>query len=266
MDRDCSTLNIPIVLIESRPKIELAIAHIPEISRRLPISNRLFLRHWLTSYEQETLASLKTDWRQHDWLVGRVAAKTALMRNWDIESPIHVEIRATVDSYQTGKPYALNLLDGTYERGLSIAHSSVYAVAAIAKNTVIGVDLEVFRSYHPTLRAKVLTSGWEDLTAFWLEHERSDDKTMVTLIWTIREALLKCYGKGLCYWNDFQVCGWASRKRITPSSLNKQIPLEKSSHAQKGIIFLRDCNGSAVQAQVVFWIGSTYCLSVVWRG
>ena len=147
---------------------------------------------WLTKAERERLKGFRFDKRRRDWLLGRWAAKIALLRisdlpRWDIR-------RFQIDSASDGAP--VPLLDGLpCAVELSLSHSHERAFAAVSRGaTALGCDIEFVEPRSDVFVETYFTDS---------ERVHVDDvgprnrDSAVTKIWSAKESTLKALRIGL---------------------------------------------------------------------
>lgn len=143
-------------------------------------------RTFLHPNELAYLQTLKFERRQHSFLLGRYAAKRAIMKCCDLENPALIEIKAGVFQHPVAK------FPGNKNIQVSIAHSESWAAAiAFPEEHPMGIDLE-------SLTATSIDAIEDLLTE--TEHELSrtlnpNKQTTQVLLWSAKEALgktLKC--------------------------------------------------------------------------
>jgi phosphopantetheinyl transferase len=131
--------------------------------------------------------------RRARWLMGRVAAKEAI-RAWASErhglslSPVDIEI----GSDERGKPIA-RVIGGTLSTPapeVSISHSDTLAVAAVAEDFSVGVDIEEERDGNPRTVPEIAFAEGELADA-------ARAGVAPIALWCAKEAAAKALGVGL---------------------------------------------------------------------
>lgn len=147
---------------------------------------------WLTPGERERLEGFRFDKRRRDWLLGRWAAKIALLgisglSKRDIQ-------RVEINSAPNGAP--LPRLDGKPYRGaLSLSHSHELAFSAVSRGAhALGCDIELVEP-----RSEVFVETWftEAERVRVEEASPSSRDSLVTMIWSAKESTLKALQTGL---------------------------------------------------------------------
>ncbi|MBW1879697.1 MAG: polyketide synthase dehydratase domain-containing protein, partial [Deltaproteobacteria bacterium] len=136
---------------------------------------------WLTTAEMGELGMRGSQSRQRDWLAGRIAAKRALSRLTGAR-PHTIRILEA----ESGEPVAE--IPNHPEARVSIAHRDGLAVAMAVSRGRVGIDLE-----HIERRSSALSEDWFDPSEQTLV---GDDPERQTLVWSIKEAVLKALGVG----------------------------------------------------------------------
>ena len=147
---------------------------------------------WLTAAERERLEGFRFDKRRRDWLLGRWAAKIALL---EVIGLSRRDIRRLeIDSAPSGAP--IPRLDGrSYPIGLSLSHSHDCAFAAVSRGaTSLGCDIELVE---PRSEIFVETYFTESERAQVDSTSPSYRDTLVTKIWSAKESTLKALQTGL---------------------------------------------------------------------
>ncbi len=98
------------------------------------------------------------------------------------------EVRFAYDCL--GKPYAVDL-----PVQFNLSHSGPYALCAVAVRPV-GADIQVLRPVKESLIRWVCSP--EELTYLCAQADRSLQTARFIQLWTVKEALLKCRGTGIC--------------------------------------------------------------------
>jgi 4'-phosphopantetheinyl transferase len=143
----------------------------------------------LNEAEAARFAALKTEKRRRDWLLGRWTAKH-LVRQWVWQKTAEwlplaaVEIGNDAD----GAP----IVNGHWS--LSISHSNGYAFCAVAEGGALGADMERIEPRIEHFAADYFTV--EELDRLPVTDDRLRD-TMVTAVWSAKEAALKALHLGL---------------------------------------------------------------------
>jgi 4'-phosphopantetheinyl transferase len=156
----------------------------------------------LSEQEQLRLVALKTVKRRSDWLIGRWTAKHLIQayieRQTGVQPPMHT---LTVTNDPDGAPRIiancdLNLQSAICNLQLSISHCNGHAFCALSDicGTQIGVDIERVEPRAPTFAEDYFTA--RELEQVYAAPVESRD-TLVTLIWSAKEAALKALRLGL---------------------------------------------------------------------
>jgi 4'-phosphopantetheinyl transferase len=170
----------------------------------------------LAEAEQARLAALKTDKRRHDWLLGRWTAKRLLQACLAQQTGRRIALDAlTVGSDPDGAPF-VNVdstvaaappppLPSQWERGaggeglpqsLSISHCNGYAFCALSDTAGIRVGADIER---------IEPRSWQFAEDYFTDEEimlvrrapAAERDTLITAIWSAKEAALKALRLGL---------------------------------------------------------------------
>ena len=147
---------------------------------------------WLTPHEQARFEEFRFEKRRRDWLLGRWAAKQALLEL--AELPQSDIARFEILSESSGAPVAT--LDGQpFDAGLSISHSNGRAFATVSSETNdLGCDLELVEPRSATFVDTFFTEAERERVARAAAEERD---LLVTMIWSAKESTLKALRTGL---------------------------------------------------------------------
>ncbi len=153
---------------------------------------------FLSEAEQKQFAAFRFEKRRTDWLLGRWTAKRLLQavvleREGKLVLPDQLEIQ----NDQDGVPWARDVRDPARHSlqalHLSLSHSQGAALAAVS-NLAVGADLELIEPRTPELFERYLTVA-ELQRVREAPPEVCD--TLLTAIWSAKEAALKALHKGL---------------------------------------------------------------------
>jgi 4'-phosphopantetheinyl transferase len=150
---------------------------------------------FLSASEIETYAGLRFPKRRHEWLLGRWTAKQLLQRS--IEAYCDLPLPAiSVAADPDGAPYLAVKGEGRLPVSLSISHRAGRAFCALspAISPSIGVDLEQIEPRSAAFVRDFFTAG--EAARVW-DCPESDRDTLVTVIWSAKEAMLKALREGL---------------------------------------------------------------------
>jgi 4'-phosphopantetheinyl transferase len=148
----------------------------------------------LSPSELERFSTFRFPKRQKEWLLGRWTSKTLAhslpaYRDYPLDQ---IEIRNT----PKGAP-SIHVLGGTTSLDcLTISHSNHLALCAMASgpDLRVGADLEVVEPRTETFILDYFTPGERQIVAGCPAETRA---IVVTLIWSVKEAMLKALGVGL---------------------------------------------------------------------
>lgn len=145
---------------------------------------------WLAAAERAVLARLGVPKRRGDWLLGRWAARRALVEAGEAEREADVSVLAA----PSGAPEAF-LLGRRAPVALSLTHSHGVAVAALAPaGVLLGVDLERVEARSGVFLADWFTPAEQ---AFAAAGEAGEPGLAATLVWSAKEAVMKALREGL---------------------------------------------------------------------
>ena len=141
-------------------------------------------RYFLSELEQSNLKTFKSEKRKLDWLAGIICAKEAIALVHNLPAS-----EVTIQKNQDGKPFGVYQ---TQHFPVSISHSSGIAIALSTTHDTIAVDLEKIETKHPSfIRTSFTNTEQRTLNI------TPDNSTLVTLLWTIKEAAFKFDGTGI---------------------------------------------------------------------
>lgn len=150
---------------------------------------------FLSQEEKRRLAGLRFEKRRKDWLLGRWAAKSLLVR-----SGFHWAA-GRMDEFQicneeSGAPFAADLAGNRLPGCLSISHRAGVAFCAYSPvhGACIGADLELIEPKNDVFFEDYLTPAEQDLVRSCSEEQRW---LAIALIWSAKEAVFKAMGTGL---------------------------------------------------------------------
>jgi 4'-phosphopantetheinyl transferase len=153
------------------------------------------LAELLSPMEREKYTQMRFPKRRNEWLRGRIAAKH-LLRHSHPDFAGLLPQAITISNEPEGAPYYL--LNGKEHISgcLSISHRDDLAFCALTLDpqTKIGVDLEYVEARIPGFAHDYFTQT--EIEQVNVSAPESRD-LLVTLIWSVKEAMLKALGKGL---------------------------------------------------------------------
>lgn len=145
---------------------------------------------WLTPIEEKQLSRFKTQKRQNEWLAGRFAAKSVILKYLEQRSETSQFSDLELIYDKNGRPHLKNRPELT----VSISHSHEYAVA-VAADYSIGVDIERIHD-RPLDSLKNYFFSSDEQTKLSDCADRDEKQTLGTVYWTRKEAVSKLYGLG----------------------------------------------------------------------
>lgn len=147
---------------------------------------------WLTAGERARFDEFRFEKRRRDWLLGRWAGKQALSGILDV--PDRYIGRIEIGSAPDGAP--LPTLDGQpCQVQLSLSHSNDRALAAVSDGTAaLGCDIELVETRGANFVETFFTAA-ECARIARADHRSRD--TLVTMIWSAKESVLKALRTGL---------------------------------------------------------------------
>jgi 4'-phosphopantetheinyl transferase len=161
----------------------------------------------LSDSEQARLAALKFDKRRRDWLLGRWTAKRLVQAYIERQIGLRLPLDAlTIGSHPDGAPYVCldrrsrsaeaehNLQSAICNLQLSISHSGDRAFCAVMKEGSVGVDIERIEPRDWQFVEDYFTA--DEILQVW-RAPAEQYETLITLIWSAKEAALKALRLGL---------------------------------------------------------------------
>lgn len=190
---------------------------------------------WLSLAERERLATLHVPKRRQEWLLGRWTAKRLVQTFLADEAGLEAELyELSVVAEPSGAP-TLAIERQTLRLALapvhlSISHSAGAAFCALsAGGGPVGADIERVEPRHPAFAGDYFTPA-ELLRIAAAEAAARD--TMITAIWSAKEAALKALALGLTVDTRYVEClpaangaGWAPITITLDPSLPGRRPL-----------------------------------------
>lgn len=159
------------------------------------------LSRWGTAIELERYKNFLVAKRRKEWLLGRLTSKELvqdfLLEKYDKKVAFeHISIQ----NAPCGQPYfeIVGSPELNSSSMLSISHSkdlSFCAIASVSDNEAIGVDLEYIS---PRSESFIETFFTEMERETLLKFKDNHYDKAVTMIWSIKEAVLKALSIGLC--------------------------------------------------------------------
>ncbi len=153
---------------------------------------------WLSPPERERLARLRVEKRRREWLLGRWTAKRLLQAH--LGGPVTGPTLDTlaIVAAPDGAPELVAELPSTGPGSgplrLAISHSHGRAFCAVAEHIAVGADIERVAPRHPAFARDYFTAA--ELASLALAPPAARD-TLVTAIWSAKEAALKALRLGL---------------------------------------------------------------------
>ena len=153
----------------------------------------------LADEERARLDSLRVPKRRQDWLLGRWTAKQLVRRYLAESGPPPALDALLIRADEDGAPYAALVQPAATNRlpiSLSISHSGPCSFCALsaARDASVGADIEMIEPRPLSLAEQFFTR--EELAQVMAAPEGERD-ALITLIWSAKEAFLKCVREGL---------------------------------------------------------------------
>lgn len=149
----------------------------------------------LSPAEQERLAGLRNPKRRRDWLRGRYAAKTLVQSYLAQAYGAELSLAAiAIVSAPDGAPEVVVAASATSLMKISISHSADRAFCALREGSPIGADIERVARRGPAFAADYCTPAE---LARLAAAPIADYDTLLTAIWSAKEAALKALRLGL---------------------------------------------------------------------
>jgi 4'-phosphopantetheinyl transferase len=170
----------------------------------------------LSDAEQARLATLKTNKRRCDWLLGRWTAKHLVLRYVEQQTGLRLLLAAlTIGTDPDGAPRLIadspyHLLPAIANLQLSISHSGDRALCALLEGAHIGADIE-----------RIEPRDWQFVEDYFTADEilqvrlapAEQCEAVITAIWSAKEAALKALRLGLSVDTRSIVCSIAGPDR-----------------------------------------------------
>lgn len=170
-----------------------------ELARGLPPAGLLSLE------EQARYAGFKSDKRRRDWLLGRWTAKKLVQSlTWESSGSVVPLDQFIVRNDADGVP-TINCQSSIVncQLDISISHSSGYALCAVVEDGVIGADIERIERRADGFVEDYFTEAELERIAYsvlripLVDTQYAIRNTLVTAIWSAKEAVLKALHLGL---------------------------------------------------------------------
>jgi 4'-phosphopantetheinyl transferase len=149
-------------------------------------------KNFLHPQEFSILREMISEKRRHSYLLGRYAAKQALIQDSESIGPTHIFIKA--GSFQQPVIYHLQAQE---KMQVSISHCGERAVAlAFPETHPMGIDLEHSNKAYNAVIERQLTPQEKNLLKT-ITHFNDTPETYYMILWTLKEALSKVLRTGL---------------------------------------------------------------------
>jgi 4'-phosphopantetheinyl transferase len=151
--------------------------------------------NFLSASERRTYAGLRFPKRRHEWLLGRWTAKQLLQRSLETYRGLPLPA-ISVNADPDGAPYLSVDGEGRLSASLSISHRSGQAFCALSPGVSpsIGADIERIEPRAAAFVNDFFTGA--EAGRVWACPQATRD-TLVTVIWSAKEAVLKALREGL---------------------------------------------------------------------
>ncbi len=149
----------------------------------------------LASEERERYATFRAPKRRRDWLLGRWTAKQLARQYLDARGAQRHADEILVRADGDGSPY-LSLDGARLPVSLSISHSGAYSFCALTDQpgAAAGADVEMIEPRPLSLAEQFFAA--QELAAL-LARPQAERDLLITLVWSAKEAFLKCIKEGL---------------------------------------------------------------------
>jgi 4'-phosphopantetheinyl transferase len=150
---------------------------------------------FLSASEREVWPGLRFPKRRREWLLGRWTAKCLLQRCHPAYRSLPLQA-ITVGNDADGAPYLSVEGEGPLAMSLSISHRDDRAFCALSSTLppFVGADLERVEPRDPAFAHDFFTHG-EDARVWACTPSQRD--TLITVVWSAKEAMLKALHHGL---------------------------------------------------------------------
>jgi 4'-phosphopantetheinyl transferase len=164
--------------------------------RAMPADAEEIAAEIFSKEEMVKLAGLRFPRRRNDWMIGRITAKQLYRRSPGFPGKVEEDRNISVRNEADGAPYFFHEETGRLPGMLSISHRDEQAFCAWSADADLkfGVDLEKIEP-RGDIPLDVYFSVQEQMTARSLALDQQD--AWITLVWSIKEAVLKGRGIGL---------------------------------------------------------------------
>jgi 4'-phosphopantetheinyl transferase len=165
------------------------------VASEMPVGDADSPSYFLSDREREVFAHLRFAKRRQEWLLGRWTAKR-LYQRCPVAHP-ELPMRAlSVANDPDGAPYLLVDGEGRLPLSLSISHRHEHAFCALASSSLcaVGADVERVEPRDPIFAHDFFTPSECALVSRCPAPFRD---TLVTILWSAKEAVLKALRYGL---------------------------------------------------------------------
>lgn len=157
-------------------------------------SRELMMRRYTRSAERADYEERNPRDQRH-WLLGRIAVKDAVRQHLaslgcDPVFPIEVEVA----NDENGRPFVVSRPNGAERLAVSLAHTDWLAVAIVARDQPVGIDVEPVEPRTRRFESMALTGGERSLLEAAPAAERD---RLLARLWAVKEAAGKARGTGL---------------------------------------------------------------------
>ncbi len=186
------------------PKDSLALIDLKQLSCHLggACATASALESLLSPHEQSIYTGFAYPKRRVEWLGGRLAAKYALGELMKGDATFPYEAFSILPDVH-GRPVLSDFPASLGKVSLSISHSVDYAAAIVSPQPSCGIDIQC--NSERLLRVQERFAPEVELAMF---DEEQDHLARLSMLWTVKEAVKKCYfGAESTFFGTIQLIG-----------------------------------------------------------
>ncbi len=197
-----------------------------------------YLLSLLSSDENELFSTFTYPKRRREWLGGRLAGKSAVLKLLQIKSTPEMLKTLTILPTENGSPRLSSSIHAPDQLpSLSISHSDRFAVAMASKAESCGIDIQKISKKTERVVDRFCEPGELQLLKDRIPQLKAQER--LTLLWSAKEALKKAllYDQPVI----FQGVTLKSIDADQYFTLHLQFPGDRNRPAKVTVVMLEDC-------------------------